>query len=47
MARELTRGFVERARRERPGLVVDPQNQQHVTELAQRLIDDAPATQPR
>jgi NAD(P)-dependent dehydrogenase (short-subunit alcohol dehydrogenase family) len=38
----LTGTYVEGERREQPALAVDPENQQRVTELAQRLIDEAP-----
>jgi NAD(P)-dependent dehydrogenase (short-subunit alcohol dehydrogenase family) len=41
-ADELTGTYVEGDRREQPGIAVDPENQQRVTELAQRLIDEAP-----
>ena len=41
-AGELTGTYVEGDKRERPRLAVDPENQQRVSELAQRLIDEAP-----
>jgi NAD(P)-dependent dehydrogenase (short-subunit alcohol dehydrogenase family) len=41
-ASELTGTYAEEDKREQPELAVDPENQQRVTELAQRLIDEAP-----
>ena len=41
-AGELTGTYLEGDKRKRPGLAVDPDNQKRVSELAQRLIDEAP-----
>jgi NAD(P)-dependent dehydrogenase (short-subunit alcohol dehydrogenase family) len=46
-AEELTGTYVEGKRREQPRLAVDPENQRRVTELAQRLIDEAPTAHRR
>jgi NAD(P)-dependent dehydrogenase (short-subunit alcohol dehydrogenase family) len=46
-AGELTGTYAEGNKREHPGLAVDPENQQRVTELAQRLIDQAPTANRR
>jgi secreted protein with Ig-like and vWFA domain len=43
----LTGTYAEEDKREQPELAVDPENQQRVTELAQRLIDEAPTAQRR
>ena len=40
-AGEATGTYAEGDKREQPGLAVDPENQRRVTELAQRLIDEA------
>lgn len=46
-AGELTGTYADGDKREQPGLAVDPENQQRVTELARRLIEEAPTVHRR